>query len=237
MCYLSTYTLYREEDEEFLEQWIKNALQISDEIIIIDGTSSLSINSPKIKIVGFTQQHERYSKEWMQSDQRNLALSLCKGRWILQLDIDENIDCEARQVLAKNDYKYPHINGYGVATLNFWESMEYIRVDQNFYPDGHYRFIKNFEGIRYSRGSRHLSLNLKPDIRGFTKLPRNNPVFLSEFCTHIKHYKYLTPRLYNGVYRLNRKEVKTLDEYYQGVTVLSVNALQEALEELKASEV
>jgi len=224
--YLSVYTLYRQEDEEFLEGWIQNALAIGDECIIIDGSNTLSFNSKKIRVYTHPQSHPRYSGEWQQSEQRNLALAQAKGRWILQLDIDERVNNKAREVLAKNDYQYSNINVYAVATLNFWESEGKVRVDSGFFPDWHYRFIRNNRGIQYSTGSRHLSLNVKPDVRCETGIPHNKPYFLCDFACCIGHLKYMKPRLFGDIYRLNRKEVKTLEQYYKDVVTLPIDAVK-----------
>lgn len=214
--FLSVYTLYRSEDEEFLESWIKNVQELGAEGVICS-SHNIPIPVCDFKLRVIPQPSERYSKKWYQKDVRNKALDICTGDWILQLDIDENVDIALKYELEKRNEIYPDIDYYALRTINFWNSYNQIRVDNSFLPDWHWRLFRNRNGIQYIGTQRHCCPSCIPDIRSIRAMNFRHPIFMNAYELSLFHKKYLKPRCYNGIYRCCRKDSNTIEEYNKGV--------------------
>jgi len=90
---LSVLILTQNEKDFWLEETIKSALEVGDEVIIVDGSiGSQDVefifmkfgDNPKLKIVS-----RPFFRPEEYSNQRNYGLRFCNGDWILNLDADE----------------------------------------------------------------------------------------------------------------------------------------------------
>ena len=220
-------------EEKNIVSLLNNLYPIFDEIVIVDGISldktirlveeykSTIDTTGKIRLYLFSQAAVRYSGNWKQSSQRNLALERVSGDWVFCIDADERLDSDARVRLEDAT------NGLGFAwalpTYHYWDTEDQVRVDDWWYPNYHYRFWKNRMGIKYSSHSRHCFpvIKGKPDVRTIKEANKQIP-FLNEVPIHHYHHCPIKQKP-GGGYRSNFKDVKTLEELNAGLQIEKVS--------------
>ncbi len=227
-----TCAIITHNEQQNIVPLLKNVYPIFDEIVVVDGISTdktikhledfrKSQEEDKIKLFLFTQSGPRYSIGWKQPAQRNLALEKSSGDWILTLDADERLDGDARlrlEDLVANGGK----RAYALPTYHYWEDETHIRADSWWYPNYHYRFWKNREGVRYSRHQRHCFPVIKgyPEVRKLKKDKQDLPC-VDQVPIHHYHHAPIKKKPTGG-YRANIKDVKTLDELVKNLEVREV---------------
>jgi glycosyltransferase involved in cell wall biosynthesis len=124
-------------EEKNIERCIRSVKDFADEIIIVDGTST-------DKTVELAKKYTSYIT--ITSNPSNFhinkqkALDLCTGEWILQLDADEvvtsSLSKEIQKVMQENDN-----NGYWIPRKNFFLGRFLMKGGQ--YPDYTLRLYRN----------------------------------------------------------------------------------------------
>jgi len=211
---------------------LNNLYPIFDEIVIVDGISldktiklieeyksNVDLDK-KIRLYLFSQAVPRYSDRWSQSSQRNLALERVSGDWVFCIDADERLDSDAR--LRLEDTTSNAGMARALPTYHYWGTDDQIRVDDWWYPNYHYRFWKNRQGIRYSSHSRHCFpiIRKMPDVRALKEVSEQLP-YLNTVPIHHYHHCPIK-RKTGGGYRSNFKDVKTLEELIKGLKLQKV---------------
>lgn len=152
------YIVYNE-NNIFFRASLKSALEIADEIIIIDGRSTDgtlelidSFNDSRIKVIQKRYEHENIGAN---GKQRNEYLKYATGDFILVLDADEIIDDYG--FLLKEIMKDSKFDVYNVKMVHFIENFSKVDAtlagSPQFDPTyKHYvmrRFFRNNKGFYY----------------------------------------------------------------------------------------
>lgn len=133
---LATYN-----EEKNLPRCLDAVKDLADEIVIVDGTS-------KDKTVEIAKKYG--AKVKVTSNPKNFhinkqkAIDMATGDWILQLDADEIVSNELKdemEEILKEDRKY---NGYWMPRKNYYLGRFLMKGGQ--YPDYTVRFYKNGKG-------------------------------------------------------------------------------------------
>lgn len=126
-------------EEKYLNRCLSSVADIADEIVVIDGGS-------KDKTVEIAKKYKAKIVETNNPPifhiNKQKALDLCTGTWILQLDADEVVTPELKKeiltVIEKNTLEYA---GYYIPRKNnFWG---HFMKKSGVYPDYVIRFVKN----------------------------------------------------------------------------------------------
>ena len=124
---------------------IESMLAIVDELIVNvgqsdDGTLALieSIQSPKIRIIQSVWDDSKTDKGLVLSEQTNIALDACQGRWCLYLQADEALN-EAehsyiRAQIEQADSQETKVDGFRFRYLHFYGGYSLIQRPWNWYP-------------------------------------------------------------------------------------------------------
>jgi glycosyltransferase involved in cell wall biosynthesis len=185
-------------EEKNLPLCLDSIKEIADEIIIVDGGS----NDSTVEIA------KTYGATVIQTDNppifhinKQKALDLCKGEWILQMDADEVIPRELREeILEKISYSNKHILNNQIRNIKNSQEIEtsknvyagYFISRKNYFlghwmkkggqfPDYVIRLFKNGKG-KFPCKSVHEQIEIFGDI-GYLKNPMD-------------HYSYHTVREY-----------------------------------------
>lgn len=126
-------------EEKNIAACIQSVEEIADEIIILDSFSQ----DDTIKIAKSHKKVKVFQREFPgHIEQKNRAIELCQGEWILSLDADERLS-ENLQKEIKQMMPFPgNINGYKIRRLTY-HMGKFIR-HSGWYPGLRYRlFLKN----------------------------------------------------------------------------------------------
>ena len=127
-------------EEKLIARCIYNVMW-ADEVVIIDG-GSLDRTKDIIRDSFFNDKKVRWYNNTFRrhfGDQKNLAISMCKGDWIFVLDADETIEdglVEELKSIATEKNEYDAVN---IPRKNFIDGMI-----TDAYPDYQSRFFRNF---------------------------------------------------------------------------------------------
>lgn len=121
------------------ERGLKRCLESvvwADEIVVVDSMSTdrtLEIAEQYTPLV--------FQREWTgYRDQKNFALSKCKGEWILSLDADEQVSGPLRdEILGEICQSHPS-DGYAIPRRSFYQGRWISH--SGFYPDRQLRLFK-----------------------------------------------------------------------------------------------
>jgi glycosyltransferase involved in cell wall biosynthesis len=125
-------------EEKNIKDCIESVHDFSDEIILLDSFSTdktLEIASQFSNVKIFTNEFKGHI------EQKNKAIELCNGRWILSIDADERISPKLKEEILeilKLDKK--EIKGYKIPRLTF-HLGKFIRHG-GWYPLKRYRFFQ-----------------------------------------------------------------------------------------------
>jgi glycosyltransferase involved in cell wall biosynthesis len=125
-------------EEMNIKSCIESIHETADEIIVLDSFSTdktLEIASQFLKVKIFTNEFKGHI------EQKNKAIDLCSGTWILSIDADERIspslNKEISSILSKNEFE---IKGYKIPRLTF-HLGKFIKHG-GWYPLKRYRFFQ-----------------------------------------------------------------------------------------------
>jgi len=123
-------------EERNIERCILSVKDLADEIVVVD---SYSIDRTKEICQKFDVQFSEHKFDG-HIQQKNYALSLCKGEWILSLDADEALDDVLREN-TRQAIQFPEFDGYGMNRLTNY-CGKWVRYC-GWYPDTKLRLVKN----------------------------------------------------------------------------------------------
>ena len=126
-------------EELNIKDCIESIHEIADEVIILDSFST----DRTIEIAGQFNKVKIFTNEFKgHIEQKNRAIQLCNGKWILSLDADERISPELKNeiliVLNKKDIEF---QGYKIPRLTY-HLGKFIKYS-GWYPLKRYRFFLN----------------------------------------------------------------------------------------------
>jgi glycosyltransferase involved in cell wall biosynthesis len=129
-------------EEANIKECIESFNDIADEIIILDsfskdGTRKIAENFPKVKF--FEKPFNGHI------EQKNYAITLCSGKWILSLDADERVSQELKEEILLILRSDTSADGYKIPRLTF-HIGKFIR-HSGWYPLKRYRLFKKGHGL------------------------------------------------------------------------------------------
>jgi len=141
-----------------IKECIASMLPIVDELIVNvgdseDGTEELvrSIASPKIKIIHSKWNDDQTQKGLVLSEQTNIALAACQGRWALYLQADEAIhenDYKTiRQAVEEEERSSDPAEGLRLRYLHFYGGYSFVQRPWNWYPN-EIRIVRTSSGAK-----------------------------------------------------------------------------------------
>jgi glycosyltransferase involved in cell wall biosynthesis len=147
---ISCYTLCLN-DDEWLTQALSYAASVADEVIVVDGGSTdnsidivnaFAAQCPKVRL-----HHNPMPDSFAQ--QRNHAIDLCSGDWVLQLDADEQYTRGLKERLLPTLQNVPsEIVGFSFPTYHLAVDGRHY---QNAEVDPHIRLFRKLPNLRYER--------------------------------------------------------------------------------------
>lgn len=141
-----------------IAECIESMLPIVDELVINvgkseDGTEELiaGLSSPKIRVVESVWDDMKTDSGLVLSEQTNIALDACKGRWALYLQADEalhenELDLIRSQV-EEADKRGDAIDGFRFRYLHFYSGYSLVQRPWNWYPS-EIRIVRTASGLR-----------------------------------------------------------------------------------------
>jgi glycosyltransferase involved in cell wall biosynthesis len=125
------------------EKNIRRCLESSgwaDEIVVVD-----SMSHDRTVEIAREYTDKVYEREWPgYVNQKNFALSKCKGDWILSIDADEEISHALQDEIQREIRKEDAKDGYRMPRLSFYQGR-WIR-HSGFYPDMQLRLFRKHRG-------------------------------------------------------------------------------------------
>lgn len=202
---LIAITIIRNEENNYLHDWLKNIAQIADYHIFLDDASDDT--TPEI-VARHLESHRgelhrrktslfRENEPALRSELWEYTRAVARdGDWILIVDADEFYDdkiIRLKRKLLKN--KYPHAEVVKVSCLDMWNQYEY-RVDGYWSPAGTAVRIIRYHNVPF--GATGTSLHLPP-YPASTDITKNQKIFIPIIHTaylrksdRIRRYKFYT---------------------------------------------
>lgn len=165
-----TLCMIVKDEEKYIRTCLENAFSLADEAVIVDTGST---DRTKEIIREFGNKVTLIESEWEQdfAKMRNIALEKATGEWILRLDADEKLICNAkklRDILINEEHE-----GYRVKFANILENNQ-ILYSEN--------IIMLFKNNKYKYfGAVHEQLYIDS----------GKVSILNEDTAHVMHYGYL----------------------------------------------
>ena len=141
-------------EERIIEKTISVLHNWVDEIIVIDSYSTdNTLNILELFNVNVVQEKwQGYSR------QKNLALSKCRGEWILSLDADEVVTDRLKEEIQKT-IKEPGIDVGFKIPRKFYIGKKWIQYG-GYYPDAQLRLFKRGVGAAFKERAVHESVDI-----------------------------------------------------------------------------
>lgn len=141
-----------------IKECIESMLAVVDELIINvgksdDGTEEFiaSLESPKIKIINSVWDDSKTDRGLVLSEQTNIALDACSGKWALYLQADEALDerehALIRAAVEAEDREPSPVDGFRFRYLHFYGGYTLVQRPWNWYP-AEIRVIRVASGAR-----------------------------------------------------------------------------------------
>lgn len=129
-------------EEHNIERCLSSIKDIADEIVIVDG-SSTDRTVEIAKLYGARIVVTNNPKNFHINKQK--AITLCTGEWILQLDADEEVDGKlGKEILEHINKKESEYSGFWLSRKNFFLGKFLMKGGQ--YPDYTVRLYKKGKG-------------------------------------------------------------------------------------------
>lgn len=160
-------------EEKYIKMCLENAMKLADEAVIVDTGSTdktkeiIKDFDSNIKIIDYKWEND-FSKA------RNISIENASGDWILILDADEKLLCDATKV--REILKDAKIDGYKIPLYNIMDASMIL------YSAVYTKIFRNKKEYRYS-GSIHEQINV-PDMQ-------EDGFLLDDKICKIIHYGYL----------------------------------------------
>lgn len=171
-------------EEKYIKMCLENAMKLADEAIIVD-TGSTDRTKEIIKEFDSNIKIIDYKWEDDFSKARNISLEAATGDWILMLDADEKLLCDAERV--RDVLQNAEFEGYTIALYNIINTKDIL------YSSVFLKFFRNNKGYKYS-GNIHEQLNIDNKKYTLNSIDR-------QLCKII-HYGYL----YDVIHDRNKAE-------------------------------
>jgi glycosyltransferase involved in cell wall biosynthesis len=161
-------------EEKYIKMCLENAMQLVDEVIIVDTGST---DKTKEIIKEFDKNIKIIDYKWEDdfSKARNISIEDATGDWILILDADEKLLCDASKV--RSILENTEADGYKIPLYNIMSTSMVL------YSAVYIKFFRNNKGYKYE-GSIHEHVNIPNGMKDKYSLEEN-------ICKVI-HYGYLT---------------------------------------------
>lgn len=142
-------------EEKNIRDCIESVHEIADEIIVLDSLST----DQTVFIAGSFSKVKIHSQKFKgHIEQKNNAIALCTGDWILSLDADERVSPLLVKSIQKVIQQNSNITGYKIARLTF-HMGRFIR-HSGWYPLYRYRLFRKSCG-RWTGENPHDHIELK----------------------------------------------------------------------------
>jgi glycosyltransferase involved in cell wall biosynthesis len=153
-------------ESPFIKAWIKNVERFADEIFVLDcgstdGTKSILVENGVYPVPLPPELKPQSPYDWQEGKIRNLLISKCTGDYIVNLDADELLPSDFKDVLSIA----PDSPIYRLWHRDFWYSQNLIRVRQlkrdywrRFWPSTQIRVFRNDGSVRYAEAGNHSGL-------------------------------------------------------------------------------
>ena len=141
-----------------ITECVESMLPLLDELVINvgkseDGTEELiaALKSPKIRIINSVWDESKTDRGLVLSEQTNIALEACRGRWCLYLQADEAIHeaehAAIRRAIEEEDQAAQQTEGLRLRYLHFYGGYTLLQRPWNWYPS-EIRVIRRDTGAR-----------------------------------------------------------------------------------------
>ena len=137
---------------------IQSVLPICDEFVIALGKGDdddttreqiLSMNSPKVKIIGTEWKNAARLRGAIYIQQTNLAKEHCRGKWCLYLQADEVIHERYHETITEACRHFAgdlRVDGFLFNYKHFWGDYDHYLVNHRWYPR-EIRLVRNIPAI------------------------------------------------------------------------------------------
>lgn len=143
-----------------IRECVESMLPLVDELVINvgkseDGTeefiAQLSSQSPKIRIINSVWDDSKTDKGLVLSEQTNIALNACQGRWCLYLQADEALHesehLMIRKAIEDEEKSATPTEGFRLKYFHFYGGYSLIQRSWNWYP-AEIRIIRRDTGAK-----------------------------------------------------------------------------------------
>jgi len=150
----------------FIKAWVNNVQRFANEIFVTDcgstdGTKAILVQEGIYPVSLPEELKPKVPYEWEEGKIRNLLISKCTGDYIVNLDVDELLPSNFREVL-ESSRESPI---YRLWHRDFWYSPNLLRVRQikddywrRFWPSTQIRVFRNDGTIKYHESNNHSGL-------------------------------------------------------------------------------
>lgn len=135
---LLSVAIIARDEERHIRAALKSAAPIADELVVLLDTRTSDRSAAIATALGATVHYHPFISF---PNQRNLALDLCRGAWVLFLDADERLSPELAQELQQwRSEVSPEYAGYSLPRYNLYFGR--VLKGGGWYPDRQLRLLR-----------------------------------------------------------------------------------------------